>query len=63
MPPDDIRTVPHPPITPDQLFVFYEKNDICEKGFGKEVAARLHASMPDWQDRASGVEWPRGTPR
>jgi ribosomal protein S18 acetylase RimI-like enzyme len=41
MPPADIRILLNPTITPDQLFAFYEKNDICEKGFGKEVAARV----------------------
>ena len=31
----------NPEITPDQLFDFYERNDICEVGFGKETAARI----------------------
>lgn len=39
--PTSIRILLRPTITPDQLFAFYEKNDICEKGFGKEVAARV----------------------
>lgn len=34
-------------ITPDELYEFYEVNDICEKGYGKEVAARIldHSSL------------------
>jgi hypothetical protein len=32
MPPADIRILLNPTITPDQLFAFYEKNDICEIG-------------------------------
>ena len=35
----DIRV--NPTITADELFDFYERNDICEVGFGKEVAARI----------------------
>jgi hypothetical protein len=35
----DIRV--NPTITADELFNFYEQNDICEVGFGKEVAARI----------------------
>lgn len=31
----------NPRITPAQLFAFYERNDICETGFGQEVAARV----------------------
>lgn len=44
---DEIRVEINPAITPDQLFSFYERNDICEKGFGKEVAARVldHSSL------------------
>ena len=29
---EEIRISVNPPITADQLFSFYEKNDICEKG-------------------------------
>ena len=29
------------PITPAQLFDFYERNQICEVGSGPEVAARV----------------------
>ena len=28
-------------ITPDELFSFYKRNDICEVGIGKDVAARI----------------------
>ena len=28
-------------IIPDELFNFYERNNICKVGFGKEVAARI----------------------
>jgi hypothetical protein len=31
----------NPPLTPDQLFDFYQRNTICEVGFGKETAARI----------------------
>lgn len=31
----------NPTITADALFDFYERNNICEAGFGKEVAARI----------------------
>src|SRR6266516_4309347 len=34
-----IRVNPH--LTADQLFEFYQRNNICEVGFGKEVAARI----------------------
>ena len=37
---DDIAIEARPRITPDQLFAFYEKNDICEKGYGRELAAK-----------------------
>lgn len=44
---DGIRIEINPAISADQLFSFYEKNDICEKGFGREVAARVldHSSL------------------
>ena len=38
---ENARIVVSPTITPEQLFAFYVENDICEKGFGKEVAARV----------------------
>ena len=31
----------NPKITADELFTFYEKNNICEMGFGKETATRI----------------------
>ena len=44
---DNIRILVNPKITPDQLFSFYRRNDICEKGFGKEVASKVldHSSL------------------
>jgi len=44
---DEVRILVNPKITPDQLFSFYERNDVCEKGFGKEVASRVlkHSSL------------------
>jgi hypothetical protein len=30
-----------PALTADQLFDFYQRNNICEVGFGKDVAARI----------------------
>ncbi len=43
----EIEILVNPKITPDQLFSFYERNDICEKGFGKEIASRVlkHSSL------------------
>jgi hypothetical protein len=38
---DDVRLIVSPAITPHQLFAFYVENDICEKGFGEEVACRV----------------------
>jgi hypothetical protein len=35
----EIRT--NPQINPEQLFDFYARNNICEVGFGKEVAAKV----------------------
>ena len=31
----------NPKVTADELFTFYEKNNICEVGFGKETATRV----------------------
>jgi hypothetical protein len=31
----------NPQLSADQLFDFYQRNNICEVGFGKEVAARI----------------------
>ena len=33
----------NPKLTADELFAFYERNDICESGFGKETAAKILA--------------------
>lgn len=38
---EDVRILVNPDITSDQLFSFYERNDICEKGFGRDVASRV----------------------
>ncbi len=37
----------NPNITPDELYEFYKVNDICEEGYGKEVASRVlnHSSL------------------
>lgn len=37
----------NPQITPDQLWDFYVRNDICEIGFGKEIAVKplKHSSL------------------
>ena len=44
---DNIRTLINPKVTLDQLFSFYERNGICEKGFGKEIASKVldHSSL------------------
>ena len=44
---ENVRIVVSPTITADQLFAFYQKNDICEKGFGKATAAKVlqHSSL------------------
>ena len=31
----------NPKLTADALFAFYQRNDICEVGFGKETAAKI----------------------
>jgi len=36
-----VKVLVNPKITPDQLFSFYIRNNICEQGFGKKVAARI----------------------
>jgi hypothetical protein len=42
-----IKVLVNPTIAADQLFAFYEKNDICEVGYGKDVAAKVleHSSI------------------
>lgn len=44
---DLVRIEVDPKITTDQLFSFYERNNICETGYGKEVACRVleHSSL------------------
>lgn len=44
---DQVRIAVNPSVSRDQLFSFYERNDVCEKGYGKEVAARVldHSSL------------------
>ena len=37
----EARIVVGPQLSADELFRFYERNNICEVGFGKEVAARI----------------------
>jgi hypothetical protein len=37
----EIKIQVNPPLTADELFAFYERNDICEVGFGKEAAAKV----------------------
>jgi hypothetical protein len=42
---DNIRILVNPEITADQLFSFYQRNHICEEGYGKELAGKpLHHS-------------------
>lgn len=45
--PNKVRVTVNPKITTNQLFSFYERNDVCEKGFGREVAAKVldHSSL------------------
>ena len=42
-----VRIEVNPEITPDQLFSFYERNNICETGYGKETASKVldHSSL------------------
>jgi len=37
----EARIVVRPELSADELFGFYKRNNICEVGFGKEVAARI----------------------
>lgn len=39
--PPETTIVVGPSLTADQLFDFYERNGICEAGFGRDVAARI----------------------
>ena len=36
----NVRIAVNPDITNDQLFSFYQRNHICEEGYGKEVACK-----------------------
>ena len=38
---NDVTIQVNPPLTAKQLFAFYQRNDICEVGFGEEVAAKI----------------------
>src|SRR5215475_1541248 len=38
---NDVIIRVNPTLTADELFAFYERNNICEVGFGKEKAARV----------------------
>jgi len=38
---EDLRIVVSPTISSDQLFAFYAENDVCEQGFGRDIAARV----------------------
>jgi len=38
---NDVIIQVNPPLTVDDLFAFYERNDIFEIGFGKETAAKI----------------------
>ena len=44
---DAIRVDVNPVISPDQLYSFYQQNNICEAGYSKEVCARTlqHSSL------------------
>lgn len=44
---DNIKILLNPAISSKQLFSFYERNDVCEKNFGMEVASRVlyHSSV------------------
>jgi len=37
---DNVRISVNPEITSDQLFSFYQRNNICEEGYGKELASK-----------------------
>ena len=37
---DNIKILVNPEITADQLFSFYQRNHICEEGYGKELACK-----------------------
>lgn len=37
----DVTIEVNPPLTAEQLFDFYERNDVCEVSLGKETAAKI----------------------
>ena len=37
----EIKIQVNPPLTAEQLFAFYQRNDICEVGYGQETAAKI----------------------
>ena len=37
----EVRIEINPKLSPEQLFLFYEKNNICEKNYGQKTAARV----------------------
>jgi hypothetical protein len=37
---NDIEILVNPTITNDQLFAFYQRNHVCEEGYGKEIACK-----------------------
>jgi len=45
--PEAVRVEVHPAISPDQLYSFYQQNNICEAGYSKEICARTlqHSSV------------------
>ena len=51
----------NPKITAEELFTFYEKNNICEVGFGKETAARIlkhsHLIVAAFAERWAGARY------
>ncbi len=44
---DNVEIMVNPDITDDQLFSFYQRNHICEEGYGKELACKplQHSSL------------------
>jgi len=38
---NDVIIRVNPALTADDLFAFYERNNVCEAGFGKEKAAKI----------------------
>ncbi|UCH43764.1 MAG: hypothetical protein JSW16_04305 [Dehalococcoidales bacterium] len=44
---DNVKILVNPQITAGQLFSFYQRNNICEEGYGKELASKplYHSSL------------------